>query len=80
MTTSIATQAFQLYVDTFALESTPYDHPEFHNMYAKECQLFDLMRQFTPEDSTLYAQLICEWNAKVEEMYRDTDPNLADMI
>jgi hypothetical protein len=21
------------------------DHPEFHNLYAKECQLFDLLRQ-----------------------------------
>ena len=60
----IVTTAYQLFLDTVTLESTPYDHPEFHNMYAKECQLFDLMRQFTDEESTLYVQLLCEWREK----------------
>jgi len=62
MTTSIATQAFELWVETLALETTDIntESAKWHDLYSKECQLFDLLRQFTPEDSTLYAQLICE--------------------
>ena len=82
MTTSIATQAFELWVETLALETTDIntESAKWHDLYSKECRLFSLLRQFTPEDSMLYAQLICEWKARVEEMYKDTDPNLADSI
>ena len=66
MNKELVTTAYQLYVDTFDLESMEYDDPRFHDLYSKECQLFDLMRKFTPEESTLYVQLICEWNATRE--------------
>lgn len=77
MTTSIATQAFELWVETLALETTDIntESAKWHDLYSKECELFGLMRKFTPEDSTLYAQLICEW-----KMHTDTDPSYADML
>lgn len=63
MKKSIATQAFELWVETLALETTDIntDSVNWMDLFEKECKLFELMRQFTPEDSTLYAQLICEY-------------------
>jgi len=62
MTTSLAQAAFALWVETLALETTDIntESAKWHDLYSKECELFSLLRKFTPEDSTLYAQLICE--------------------
>ena len=77
MPTSIVTQAFNLFVETLPLATTCINTKshKWHDLYSKECQLFDLMRQFTPEDSTEYKRLL-----KEREMYMDTDPDLADML
>ena len=45
MNQALITTAFQLYVDTVPLENMSVDDPKFHDLYSKECQLFDLMRQ-----------------------------------
>lgn len=62
MTQSIAMQAFELWLETLALETTDIDteSDKWYNLYDKECKLFELLRKFTPEDSTLYAKLLCE--------------------
>ena len=75
MPQSIAQQAFQLFVATIGLEAMPYDDPRFHDLYSKECELFGLMRKFTPEDSEEYKRLL-----KEREMYKDTDPDLVNML
>lgn len=47
--------AFELYIDTVSLEGMSTDHPEFHNLYAKECQLFDLLRQMDWQEGEEYS-------------------------
>ena len=46
--------AFELYIETLPLEGMSTDHPEFHNLYAKECQLFDLLRQMDWQEGEEY--------------------------
>ena len=77
MTQSIVTQAFNLFVETLPLATTCIntESHKWHDLYSKECQLFGLMRQFTPEDNEEYKRLL-----KQREMYMDTDPDLLDML
>ena len=67
----LVTTALQLYIDTIPLESIPYDDPEFHNLYAKECQLFDLMRQMTWEEGEEY-----RWKVRCH----DIDNNIPEPV
>jgi hypothetical protein len=77
MTSSIVTQAFNLFVETLPLDTldvnNPWQSAQWHDLYSKECQLFDLMRQFTPEEMMEYKRLLMR-----REMYMDTDPGLVD--
>ena len=60
MTQSIVAKAFNLYLETADLSTMDANDARFYELYEKECQLFDLMRKFTDEDSIRYAQLVCE--------------------
>ena len=77
MTQSIVTQAFNLFIETLPLATTCIDTQSYlwHDLYSKECQLFSLIRQFTPEDSREYKRLLME-----RVMYMDTDPDLVNML
>lgn len=74
-TTPFVKHAYDLFIETLALETTDIntDSHKWHDLYSKECELFDMMRRFTTEETMEYAQLMCEWR-----MYKDTDPNLLD--
>ena len=62
MTTPLAQAAFALWVETLNLEAVDIntESARWHDLYSKECELFNLMRQFTPEDSIQYRALIKE--------------------
>lgn len=47
MRLTLITTALQLYIETLPLEAEGVDitGQAFHDLYAKECQLFDLLRQ-----------------------------------
>ena len=62
MRQTLVTTAFQLYVDTIDLETMNTDDPKFHDLYAKECQLFDLMRQMIWEESEEYKHMVWVYN------------------
>lgn len=68
MRSVIVTTAYQLFLDTVSLDRMDTDHPEFHNLYAKECQLFDLLRQMDQEESREYKTLTLQYQAKVVAM------------
>ena len=58
----LVTTAYQLYIDTVPMEAMPADHPEFHDLYAKECQLFDLLRQMSWEEGEEYRHIVRCYN------------------
>ena len=58
MTQSIVAKAFNLYLETADLSTMDADDARFYELYEKECQLFDLMRKFTPEESKEYRELV----------------------
>lgn len=58
----LVTTALQLYIDTLPLEEMSVDHPEFHNLYSKECQLFDLLRQMDWEEGEEYRHQVRCYN------------------
>ena len=74
-TTPFVKQAYDLFIETLALESTDIntESHKWHDLYSKECQLFDLMRKFTPAEMVEYKRLL-----KQKDMYKDTDPDLID--
>lgn len=71
MTQSIVNQAFELYVETLALKDTDIEtqHAKWIELYSKECELFDLMREFTPEQSAEYREMVR--NHKYEDLQWD---------
>jgi hypothetical protein len=54
--------ALELYIETLPLEGMSTDHPEFHNLYSKECQLFDTMRQMSWEEGEEYRYQVYVYN------------------
>ena len=62
MNKDLITTAFQLYVETVPLENMSVDHPEFHDLYSKECQLFDLLRKMDWEESEEYRHQVRIYN------------------
>jgi len=62
MNQALVTTAFQLYVDTVPMATMSADHPDFHDLYSKECQLFDLMRQFDWQESEEYKYRVRMYN------------------
>lgn len=61
---TIVKQAYSLFVETLALATTDItaEPTKWHNLYSKECELFSLMRQFTPEQSAQYRSLVAKWD------------------
>jgi hypothetical protein len=62
MDETLIAEAVQLYIDTVALETMDADHPEFQELYAKECQLFDLLRKMNWEESEEYKHKVWVYN------------------
>jgi hypothetical protein len=63
MTQSIVLQAFDLFIETLPLATTCIntESAKWHDLYSKECQLYGLMRQFTPEESNEYSSYVQAW-------------------
>lgn len=72
----LVTTALQLYIDTVSLESMDVNHPEFHNLYAKECQLFDLLRQMDWQEGEEYRYQVRCYN--IDHGIRNTEPKWND--
>ena len=78
--------AYDLFIETLPLDTLDINDPvqaaEFHDLYAKECQLFGVMRQFSYAENMEYVRLMRQWRVNHEataaEMFKDTDPNLVD--
>ena len=53
-------QAFELWVETLDLEVTDIntESAKWHDLYSKECQLFDILRTFTEEERKEYDTLV----------------------
>ena len=60
MTQSIVQQAFELWVETLELETTDISTQshKWHDLYSKECKLFEIMRTFTEEERVQYRKLV----------------------
>lgn len=60
----IVTTALELYIETLPLEGDGVDvsSQEFHDLYAKECQLFDLLRQMSWEEGEEYRYQVRMYN------------------
>jgi hypothetical protein len=61
------------------------DHPEFHDLYSKECQLFDLLRQMDWQELEDYKHKVRIYNIdhgisnenpwSKEDLYENEDQN-----
>jgi hypothetical protein len=85
MNEALITTSFQLYVATVPLETMSADHPEFHDLYSKECQLFNLLRQMDWQELEDYKHKVRIYNIdhgisnenkwSKEDTYEDEDQN-----
>ena len=77
----LVTAAFALYVETVPLASTDIntDSHRWHDLYAKECQLFDLLRQMDWEESEEYKHMVWVYNndngISNKVRWQDQDPD-----
>lgn len=64
MRNELVTTALELYIETLPLDAEGCDlvGQAFHDLYAKECQLFDLMRQMTWEEGEEYRHQVRIYN------------------
>jgi hypothetical protein len=60
----IVTTALQLYIDTLELETTDInaESHKWHELYSKECQLFDTLRQMSWEEGEEYRHVVRCYN------------------
>lgn len=60
----LVSTAFQLYVDTLELETTDINtqSAKWHDLYSKECQLFNMMRQMNWEELEEYKHIVRIYN------------------
>jgi hypothetical protein len=60
----LVTTAYQLYIDTLELETTDIntESHKWHDLYSKECQLFDLLRQMSWEEGEEYRYQVRMYN------------------
>jgi len=60
----LITTSFQLYVDTIELETIDIniESDKWHNLYSKECQLFDLLRKMEWEELEEYRHIVRIYN------------------
>lgn len=85
MRNELVTTALELYIETLPLDAEGCDivGQAFHDLYAKECRLFDLLRQMTWEEGEEYRYRVrCynidnsisnnepEWDEEMEEWMR----------
>jgi hypothetical protein len=59
---SLIITALELYIETVPLEGMSVDHPDFHDLYSKECQLFNVLRQMNWEEGEEYRYQVRMYN------------------
>ena len=61
MSNNLVQEAFELFVETMPLETMPLnDETSFvwHDLYSKECKIFDLFRRMTDEEKDAYRKAV----------------------
>ena len=61
MNNNLVQEAFELFVETMPLETMPLnDETSFvwHDLYSKECKIFDLLRRMTDEEKDAYRKAV----------------------
>jgi hypothetical protein len=61
MSNNLVQEAFELFVETMPLETMPLnDETSFvwHDLYSKECKIFDLLRRMTDEEKDAYRKAV----------------------
>jgi hypothetical protein len=69
MNTKLIDDAFGLFIETMPLETLDInaDSHRWHDLYAKECKLFDLMRQMNSEELEEYQHKVWMVERDIEE-------------
>ena len=73
MNTKLIDDAFDLFVETIPLETMDInaDSQHWHDLYSKECKLFDLMRQMNEEELEEYQYKV--WMVEKEILEEPTE-------
>lgn len=61
MNNNLVLEAFELFVETMPLETMPLnDETSFvwHDLYSKECKIFDLLGRMTDEEKDAYRKAV----------------------
>ena len=69
MNTKLIDDAFGLFVETMPLETMDInvDSHRWHDLYSKECKLFDLLRQMNEEETVEYQYKVWVFEEAVKE-------------
>lgn len=59
---SLIITALELYIETVPLEGMSVDHPDFHDLYSKECQLYNVLRMMNWEEGEEYRYQVRMYN------------------
>lgn len=61
MKNNLVLEAFELFVETMPLETMPLNNETsfvWHDLYSKECKIFDLLRRMTDEEKDAYRKAV----------------------
>ena len=61
MKSNLVQKAVGLFIETLPLETMPSDHPQFNELYDKECQIFYLFGLMTEEEHEEYRQEVAKY-------------------
>jgi hypothetical protein len=73
---SLVITALELYIETLPLENMSVDHPDFHDLYSKECQLFRVLRMMNWEEGEEYRYQVRCYN--IDHGIRNSEPKWND--
>jgi len=64
MRNELVVAALKLYIETLALEATDIntESAKWHDLYSKECKLFDLLRRMDWSEGEEYRHQVCIYN------------------
>lgn len=60
MNTQLVQEAFDLFVETLPLDTIDIntESARWHDLYSKECKIFDLFRHMTDEEMIIYREKV----------------------